>query len=101
MEMHHKYHDPNVVNNIKHATGDSIHVALDAISEVSAQKITVEAFGPSGGKVVTILPPKAEARALREDVTIQGTCSMSILAATLPPITDSLYLSPITYLNLH
>lgn len=67
------YRDPDVVKKIKEATGDSIHKALDAISEASSQKITIEAFAPGPGKIVTILPPKDEARALRQDVTIQGT----------------------------
>lgn len=70
-----QYRDPDVVKKIKEATGDSIHKALDAISEASSQKITIEAFAPGPGKIVTILPPKDEARALRNDVTIQGTCA--------------------------
>lgn len=67
-----QYRDPDVVTKIKDVTSDSIHKALDAISEASSQTTAIQAFAPGSGKLVTVLSVAAEAQALREDVVIQS-----------------------------
>jgi len=68
------YRDPQVVGKLKKETGDKIHIAVDTISETDTQATTVRVLAENKpGKVVVILPPSAEARAIRKDVDIIHT----------------------------
>lgn len=67
------YKDPNAIGKIKEITNNSIHVGLDAISELETQKFSVQTFGTGGGKLVTILGAQQEAQRLRPDVKVQST----------------------------
>ena len=63
------YRDPDVLNQIKHATGDSIKLAFDTIAEKNTQELSVRTISPSGGKVVTVLLPEQDAK-VRDNVEI-------------------------------
>ncbi|THG97000.1 hypothetical protein EW026_g4939 [Hermanssonia centrifuga] len=67
------YNDPDVVNQIKEATNDSLHKALDANSLESSQRITVQSLAPGPGKVISILGVHEQVAELRDDVKIQPT----------------------------
>ena len=65
------YHAPDVVAQIKAATGDSLKKALDAAgSGKDSQSNTAEALGPSGGKVILVSPSIPGATS-RTDVELQ------------------------------
>ena len=82
-----QYRDPAVVSQIKEATGDSVHYALDTISSEDSQVLTLGALGPGPGKLVTILPLAEKAQELRPDVHKQG---MSLhCCAPSPPLTQA------------
>jgi len=66
------YKDPEVVQKVKAATGDSIKAALDTISLKDSQEISVKAIAPSGGKLVLLLDPIKEAL-VRDDVEVIHT----------------------------
>ncbi|OBZ73980.1 Protein TOXD [Grifola frondosa] len=63
------YRDPEVVQKVKDAAGDSIRAALDTISTKESQAISARTIAPAGGKLVLLLPPEPEAK-VREDVEI-------------------------------
>ncbi|CAE6477090.1 unnamed protein product [Rhizoctonia solani] len=72
------YKDSDVVQQIKRATGNSLKFAFDTISEASTQAICVKSLAPARegatpGKVVVVLFPSNDAKALRNDVVIQQT----------------------------
>ena len=67
------YRDPEVVNKIKAATGNSIKSALDTISEKESLRITADSIGSQGGKVVVLLPPSPEVTS-RKDVEFKREC---------------------------
>lgn len=64
------YRSPDVVAQIKAATGDSVKKALDTISDKNSQRITADALSPSGGEVVLVLQPVPEATS-RTDVVFK------------------------------
>ncbi|RPD66610.1 GroES-like protein [Lentinus tigrinus ALCF2SS1-7] len=66
------YRDPEVVDNIKDVTADSIAYALDAISEKESQRITAQSMGSNGGKMVVVLKPDPAATD-RADVEVKYT----------------------------
>lgn len=62
------YHEPNAVQMIKDATGDSVALALDTISLAPSQSFAADVIKPGGGKVVLLLGPDGP---VREDVVLQ------------------------------
>ena len=68
------YRAPDVVTKIKGATGDSIRVAFDTISETDSQRIAAASISPEGGKLGVILRPQPEAIG-RKDVEVIRACS--------------------------
>ena len=68
-----QYNDPAVVSQIREATKESLYYALDTISRESTQVLTLNAFGPGPGKLVTILAVQEKAKQLRPDVQKQCT----------------------------
>ncbi|KAF7790270.1 hypothetical protein EIP86_001224 [Pleurotus ostreatoroseus] len=68
------YREPAVVREIRDVTKNSLRKALDTISELPSQEITVKAMGSGTGtgKVITLLPVKPEVQSLRDDVNLQG-----------------------------
>ena len=76
------YRDPDVVAKIKAATGDSLKIAFDTISETDSQRISAAALSPSGGKLAVILAPQPEAIG-RTDVQVNRTCSLSFMRVVL------------------
>lgn len=76
------YHEPDAVQKIKDATGDSIALALDAISLAPSQAFASKVIKPGGGKVVLLLGPDEDGR-VREDVVLQRefACFYSLYAA--------------------
>jgi len=68
------YKDPDVIKKLKEATGDSIHLALDAISlhETHAFTVRVLAEGTKG-RVIILSSTTDEVKAIRKDVDIIST----------------------------
>lgn len=64
-----QYKDPEVVQKIKEATKNTIHIGLDTISEANTLALSMEVFGEGPGKLVVILPVRPKAQA-REDIEI-------------------------------
>ncbi|KAM5538077.1 hypothetical protein V8D89_008274 [Ganoderma adspersum] len=64
------YRDPEVVSKIKEVTGDSLTKGVDAIGELSSQRICAESLGPKGGRVVLVSDVK-EGATQRTDVVLQ------------------------------
>lgn len=62
------YHDVDVVDKIKAATGNSIQYGLDAIGLPETQELSQKVFGPAGGKLITLL--WANKTRVREDVAL-------------------------------
>ena len=77
------YHDSNIVDQIKGATGNTLKVAFDTISEKDTQRICAAALGPDGGKLGVILGPQWEAIG-RSDVKVSCEC----FARRSPFLTD-------------
>ena len=73
-----QYRDPDAIGKIKEITKDSLHHALDTISQASSQAFCSKVFGPGGGKVIVILDPEPEAVELRKDVNIQRESTIDI-----------------------
>ncbi|RDX46878.1 GroES-like protein [Lentinus brumalis] len=71
------YREPDLVSKIKEATGDSVKYGADMIADDETKKITVQAIGPSGGKVVG-LSPMQSAEVDRKDVTFSSTFLFSV-----------------------
>ncbi|CAE6502755.1 unnamed protein product [Rhizoctonia solani] len=72
------YKSSDVVEQIQKATGNTLRFAFDTVCNATTQAICVKSLGPvpeggNPGKVVVVLPPDQEARALRSDVIIQHT----------------------------
>ncbi|KAG8699923.1 hypothetical protein FRC08_005031 [Ceratobasidium sp. 394] len=72
------YKAPDIVEQIQKATGNTIKFAFDTISGAESQVVCVKSLAPAPegttpGKVVVVLGPKEEAKALRTDVIIQHT----------------------------
>ena len=68
-----QYKDPDVVEEIKEVTSNSLHHAFDTISTEDTQKLTVQALAPGPGKIIVILDESQAAQELRPDVKIQCT----------------------------
>ncbi|TFK92238.1 GroES-like protein [Polyporus arcularius HHB13444] len=66
------YREPDLVSKIKEATGDSVKYGADMIADDETKKITVQAIGPSGGKVVG-LNPMQSTEVDRKDVVFSNT----------------------------
>ncbi|KAI0337936.1 GroES-like protein [Trametopsis cervina] len=67
------YKDPQVVEKIKAATKNSLHLALDTISSAETQSLVVRSLADGPGKIIVLQKPEEEAIKLRSDVTIQHT----------------------------
>ncbi|KAF8579984.1 GroES-like protein [Ramaria rubella] len=67
------YKSPDVVAQLKSATHDSLHVALDTYATGETQTLSVNAFGPGPGKLVVIQNVDPEAQKVREDIVVQNT----------------------------
>ncbi len=70
------YREPDLVSKIKEATGDSVKYGADMIADDETKKITVQAIGPSGGKVVG-LNPMQSTEVDRKDVAFSSASSKS------------------------
>jgi len=88
------YHDTDAVQKIKDATGDSIAIALDAISVASSEAFASRVIKPDGGKVILVLGPEKDGQ-VREDVVLQPTLiytslgrSFSMLGQEYPVIPE-------------
>lgn len=84
------YRSSDVVEQIRKATGDSLKFAFDTISEASTLAICVKALAPAPqgttpGKIVVVLPPNKEVKALRDDVVIAHTLIYTALGRPLGP----------------
>ena len=75
------YHEPDAVQKIKDATGDSVVLALDTISLAPSQAFASKVIKPDGGKVVLLLGPDGDGQ-VREDVVLQRkpACFYSLYA---------------------
>ncbi|RPD66608.1 GroES-like protein [Lentinus tigrinus ALCF2SS1-7] len=71
------YHEHDLVAKIKQATGDAIKYGADMIADDETKKVTVQAIGPSGGKVVGLNPLQSEESG-RNDVTCSNTMLNSV-----------------------
>jgi NADPH:quinone reductase-like Zn-dependent oxidoreductase len=69
------YRDADVSHKIKEITGNTLSHALDTFATTETQEASVKAFGPGKGKLITILPAQASARALRDDIEVKGVCA--------------------------
>ena len=67
------YRDPDVVAMIKEATGDTIRVVFDTISEADSQHISAASLAPGGGKLGLILGAQPDAIG-RDDVQVIREC---------------------------
>lgn len=67
------YKNPDVVDQIKQITGNSIHIGFDTVSTEPSQELAIKTFGPGSGKLLIILGPSKTAQELRSDVKIQST----------------------------
>ncbi|KAF8579983.1 GroES-like protein [Ramaria rubella] len=67
------YKSPDVVDQLKAATQDSIHIGLDTHAQDGSQVLCVRAFGPGPGKLSVLLDIDPKAQELRPDVFIQHT----------------------------
>ncbi|KAH8103402.1 GroES-like protein [Cristinia sonorae] len=65
------YKDPAAFTKIKEVTEDSIHYALDTISETDTEIFSVKTFGSGYGKLLVILAVKPEAQEVRPDIAIE------------------------------
>ncbi|RPD66571.1 GroES-like protein [Lentinus tigrinus ALCF2SS1-7] len=72
------YKDPDVVDKVKAATGDSIRPAFDTISSAESQAISAAVIAPTGGKVMHVLAVHPEATS-RTDVERSFTIIYSSL----------------------
>jgi len=60
-----------MIQKVKAATGDKIHIALDTISEKETQFTTLKALAEDvPGKLLVILPPVEGIRDVRKDVEV-------------------------------
>ncbi|KAH9928552.1 GroES-like protein [Epithele typhae] len=66
------YRAPDVIDQIKAATGGTLAKAVDTISEKDSQRICAESMGPAGGHVVLVLFRVPEATQ-RTDVAFKTT----------------------------
>jgi hypothetical protein len=80
-----QYKSPDVVEQLKSATQNSLHLALDTYATREAQILTVSAFGPGPGKLIVIRWVNEDAQKLRDDVVIQ--CE----GLTFPPLRVIVY----------
>ncbi|GJJ16139.1 hypothetical protein Clacol_010419 [Clathrus columnatus] len=67
------YKSPTVITDIKSATGDNIHIALDAFSTPESQQLTTNILAPGKGKIILILGIDETSKNMRPDVEFQGT----------------------------
>ncbi|TFK92536.1 GroES-like protein [Polyporus arcularius HHB13444] len=71
------YRETGLVSKIKQATGDSVKYGADMIGDEETKKVTVQAIGPSGGKVVGLNPLLSE-ESDRKDVTFSNVMLYSV-----------------------
>ncbi|KAI0093485.1 zinc-binding oxidoreductase ToxD [Irpex rosettiformis] len=64
------YRNPEVVDKIKAVTGNTIHLALDTISSLDSQTLTINSLAPGPGKLQLMMPPVDTISKLRQDITI-------------------------------
>jgi len=68
------YRDPDMIQKLKAATSDKIHIALDTISEKETQFMTMKALAEDApGKLLVILPPVEGISDVRKDVEVGFT----------------------------
>lgn len=89
------YRETGLVSKIKQATGDSVKYGADMIGDEETKKVTVQAIGPSGGKVVGLNPLLSE-ESDRKDVTFSSAFAPStpiriLCADSLPLNVDRCY----------
>ncbi|KAI0692545.1 zinc-binding oxidoreductase ToxD [Cytidiella melzeri] len=78
------YRDPDVVDKIKAATDSSIHYALDTVSTIESQMLTVKTFASGPGKLHVILPPEEKAMNSRKDVKFSISLLYSAFGSPYP-----------------
>ncbi|KAF8596207.1 GroES-like protein [Ceratobasidium sp. AG-I] len=81
------YKSPDVVEDIQKATGNSLRLALDTVSEAATQAICVKSISPTPkdgapGNVGLVLYPDDTAKSLRKDVTVQNTVIYTVHGRT-------------------
>jgi NADPH:quinone reductase-like Zn-dependent oxidoreductase len=62
---------PDVVAQIKAATGDAVAFAIDTVSMEDTQQTAIQAIGGQGGELLVLLAPFDSAAKLRPDVKIK------------------------------
>ncbi|KAF8606095.1 GroES-like protein [Ceratobasidium sp. AG-I] len=72
------YNSSDIVEQIQKATGNSLRVAFDTVSNATTQTICAKSISPTPedaapGKIIVVLPPDEEAQALRKDIEIRNT----------------------------
>lgn len=66
-----QYRDPNMIQKIKVATSDKIHIALDTVSEKETQFTAIKALAEDApGRLLVILPPAEGIFDVRKDVEV-------------------------------
>ena len=74
-----QYRDPDMIQKVKSATGDKIHVAIDTISEKETQFTAIKALAEGvPGRFLVILPPVEGILDVRQDVEILCLSTFSV-----------------------
>ncbi|KAH9928551.1 GroES-like protein [Epithele typhae] len=73
------YHAPDVVGQIKVATGDGVVHAMDSIPSVDPLRICAESIGPAGGNVVQLVLAPVPGVTERKDVAFKPALIYSAL----------------------
>jgi D-arabinose 1-dehydrogenase-like Zn-dependent alcohol dehydrogenase len=74
-----QYKDQDVIEKLKEATGNSVHIALDAISSDETNAFTVRVLEEGAkGRIITLMPATDRIKVMREDVDIICTCSFRL-----------------------
>ena len=92
-----------MIQKVKAATGDNIHIALDTISEKETQFIfiAIKALAEGApGKLLIILLPVEGIFDARKDVGVTCSSHISPYLISEPPLTDERYLSPRSHNNI-
>jgi len=79
-----QYRDPDMIQKVKSATGDNIHIALDTISGEETQFTAIKALAEGvPGRLLVILPPAEGISGVRKDVEVK--CSSPSHSPEPPP----------------
>jgi len=74
-----QYRDPDMIQKVKAATGDKIHIVLDTISEKETQFVAIKALVEGApGRLLVILPLAEGISDVRNDVQVRCSSTFSI-----------------------